>query len=125
MKQISMKEYHENVLTLATEHGATELAEKAEQEIIKLEEQRAKRQANRKNSEKFQQNEIVGQRIIEILQTREQPMLARELKDVLNEENDEEFTTQRISAILRRLVDNKKVTQTYPTQRNKPGVYSV
>ncbi len=125
MKQISMKEYHEHVLALATEYEVTELAEKAKEEITKLEERRAKRQANRKNSEKFKQNEIAGQRIIEILEAREEPMLARELKEVLNEESDEEFTIQRVSAILRRLVDNKKVTQTYPTQRNKPGVYSV
>lgn len=125
MKQISMKEYHEHVLALATEHEVTELAEKAKEEITKLEKHRAKRQANRKNSEKFKQNEIVGQRIIEILEAKKEPMLARELKEVLNEESDEEFTIQRVSAILRRLVDNEKVTQTYPTQRNKPGVYSV
>lgn len=125
MKQISMREYHEHVLTLANEHGVTELAERAKQEIVKLEERRAKRQANRKSSEKFKQNEIVGQRIIEILEAKKEPMLARELKEVLNEENDEEFTTQRVAAILRRLVDNEKVTLEYPTQRNKPGVYSV
>lgn len=122
MNKMTLKEYHEAVKVLAAENKNKELEEKAIAELLKLEKQQRKRAEKQETSERAKVNEQLGEIILETMMTSTEPMKVSDIQTLLNEMSYH-YSTQRISAILSKLVDNQQVIREYPTQRNKPAVY--
>lgn len=84
-----------------------EVVEFCKHEVALLE----KRYANKSNkpSKKQEANEILKGRIVEVLESADAPMTISEIKEGLGED----FTSQKISALLTQLVKAETVVKTY------------
>lgn len=100
-----------------------ELAEYATAEIEKMDIQNERRKAQRKNSAKAKENAKLGQAVLEAL-TDGQQVQAKVIVERLKEQ-EIDVTTQKITAVLKPLIENGQVEQIYPKKRHLPAEYAI
>lgn len=100
-----------------------ELAEYAKSEIEKMDAQNERRKAQRQNSAKAKENAQLGEMILQVLADGQQvqaKVIAARLK-----EQGVDVTTQKITAVLKPLIENDQVEQFYPEKRHLPAQYAI
>lgn len=117
---MTMREYHEQVMALARQNELHTLANKAQEEIRKLDKVQEQKRNKQENSEKAQERREIGKKVIKVLQETSEDMGIADIRKSLNDE----YSTQKLTAVMRDLVENQLVERKFPEQRNKPAVYS-
>ena len=100
-----------------------ELAEYATAEIEKMDIQNERRKAQRQNSAKAKENAELGQVILQALADGEQ-VQAKVIVERLKEQGID-VTTQKVTAVLKPLIENGQVKQIYPKKRHLPAEYAI
>lgn len=100
-----------------------ELAEYATAEIEKMDIQNERRKAQRQNSAKAKENAELGQVILQALADGEQ-VQAKVIVARLKEQGTD-VTTQKVTAVLKPLIENGQVEQIYPKKRHLPAEYAI
>ena len=120
MEKMTMRVYHEQVMALARQNELHTLASKAQEEIRKLDRAQEQKRNKQENSEKAQERREIGKKVIKVLQEASEDMCIADIRKNLNDE----YSTQKLTAVMRDLVENQLVERKFPEQRNKPAVYS-
>lgn len=100
-----------------------ELAEYATAEIEKMDIQNERRKAQRQNSAKAKENAALGQAVLQVLADGQQ-VQAKVIVERLKEQ-EIDVTTQKITAVLKPLIENGQVEQIYPKKRHLPAEYAI
>lgn len=120
MEKMTMRVYHEQVMALARQNELHTLASKAQEEIQKLDKAQEQKRNKQENGEKAQERREIGKKVIKVLQEASEDMCIADIRKNLNDE----YSTQKLTAVMRNLVENQLVERKFPEQRNKPAVYS-
>ena len=120
MEKMTMRVYHEQVMALARQNELHTLANKAQEEIRKIDMAQEQKRNKRENSEKAKERREIGKKVIKVLQEVSEDMCIADIRKNLNDE----YSTQKLTAVMRDLVENQLVERKFPEQRNKPAVYS-
>lgn len=117
---MTMRVYHEQVMALARQNELHTLASKAQEEIRKIDRAQERKRNKQENGEKAQERREIGEKVIKVLQKVSEDMSIADIRKSLNDE----YSTQKLTAVMRDLVENQLVERKFPEQRNKPAVYS-
>lgn len=117
---VTKREFLQAVAEL-NEH--VELAEYAKAEIEKMDIQNERRKAKRQNSAKAKENAELGQVILQTL-TDGNRVQAKVIVARLKEQGID-VTTQKVTAVLKPLIENGEVEQIYPEKRHLPAEYVI
>lgn len=120
MEKMTMRVYHEQVMALARQNELHTLANKAQEEIRKIDMAQEQKRNKRENSEKAKERREIGEKVVKVLQEVSEDMSIADIRKSLNDE----YSTQKLTAVMRDLVENQLVERKFPEQRNKPAVYS-
>lgn len=120
MEKMTMRVYHEQVMALARQNELHTLANKAQEEIRKIDMAQEQKRNKRENSEKAKERREIGEKVVKVLQEVSKDMSIADIRKSLNDE----YSTQKLTAVMRDLVENQLVERKFPEQRNKPAVYS-
>lgn len=100
------------------------LVEKAESELEKMDAALERRKNSPANKKKAEENRALAEHVLPVLST-DKELTASEIKNLVNEATGENYSTQKVTAILKVLEEDKKINKVFPEQRNKPAVYTL
>lgn len=100
------------------------LVEKAEKELEKMDTALERRKNSPANKKKAEENRALAEHVLPVLST-DKELTASEITNLVNEATGERYFTQKITAILKVLEEDKKINKVFPEQRNKPAVYTL
>lgn len=100
--------------------GQSELVAYATAELEKLDEQNERRKDSKANREKAEQNAQIAETLKTLVTGK---FTAKQAVDALKGATGETYTTQKVLAVLKPLIESGEVVREYPEQRSKPATY--